>query len=57
MVVSELLLRGVTSKHNGDYLDFCNLKKPDENNKILKHVSGEISLKVSFVIYADLGCS
>ena len=56
MVVSELLLRGVTSKHNGDYLDFCNLKKPDENNKILKHVSGEISLKVSFVIYADLGC-
>ena len=29
---------------------------PDENNKILKYVSGEKSLKVSFVIYADLEC-
>ena len=28
---------------------------PDEDNKILKYVSGEKSLKVPFVIYADLG--
>ena len=29
---------------------------PDEDNKILKYVSGEKSLKVPFVIYADLEC-
>ena len=29
---------------------------PDEDNKILKYVSGEKPLKVSFVIYADLEC-
>ena len=64
------LLRGITSKHNGDYYclncfqsyttekkrrkpgkvcenhDFYNLKMPDEDNKILKYVSGEKSLKV-----------
>ena len=34
--------------------DFSNLKMPDEDNKILKYVSGEKSLKVPFVIYADL---
>ena len=74
------LLRGVTSKHNGDFYclncfqsyttekkltklekvcknhDFCNLKMPDEGNKILKYVSVEKSLKVPFVIYADLEC-
>ena len=74
------LLRGVTSKHNGDFYclncfqsyttekklrkhekvcenhDFCNLKMPDEDNKILKYLSGEKSLKVPFVIYADLEC-
>ena len=72
------LLRGVTSKLNGDFFclncfqsyttekklrkhekvcenhDFCNLKMPNEDNKILKYVSGEKSLKVPFVIYADL---
>ena len=72
------LLRGITSKHNGDYYclncfqsytmekklrkhekvcenhDFCHLKMPDEDNKILKYVSGGKSLKVPFVIYADL---
>ena len=71
------LLRGITSKHNGDYYclncfqsyttekklrkhekvcenhDFCHLKMPDEDNKILKYVSGEKSLKAPFVIYAD----
>ena len=29
---------------------------PDEDNKILKYISGEKSLKVPFVIYADLEC-
>ena len=29
---------------------------PDEDNKILKYVSGEKSLKVPFVIYADFEC-
>ena len=29
---------------------------PDEDNKILKYVSGEKSLKVPFVIYAGLEC-
>ena len=36
--------------------DFCHLKMPDEDNKILKYVSGEKSLKVPFIIYADLEC-
>ena len=36
--------------------DFCNLKMPDEDNKILKYVSGEKSLKFPFVVYADLEC-
>ena len=29
---------------------------PDENNKILKYNPGEKSLKVPFIIYADLEC-
>ena len=33
--------------------DFYDLKMPDEDNKILKYVPGEKSLRVSFVIYAD----
>ena len=37
-----------------DNHDFCNLKMPDEDDKILNYVSGEKSLKVPFVIYADL---
>ena len=36
--------------------DFCHLKMPDEDNKILKYASGEKSLKVPFIIYADLEC-
>ena len=34
--------------------DFCDIKIPDEDNKILKYNSGEQSLKVPFIIYADL---
>ena len=34
--------------------DFCHTKMRDENNKILKYIPGERSLKVPFIIYADL---
>ena len=33
--------------------DFRHLKMPDEDNKILKYVPGEKSLRVPFIIYAD----
>ena len=36
--------------------DFCDIKIPDEDNKILKYISGEKSLRVPFTIYADLEC-
>ena len=36
--------------------DFCHLKMPDEDNKILKYIPGEKSLRVPFIIYADLEC-
>ena len=36
--------------------DFCHVKMPDENNKILKYNPGEKSLKVPFIIYVDLEC-
>ena len=36
--------------------DFCDIKMPDEDNKILKYNPGEQSLKVPFIIYADLEC-
>ena len=36
--------------------DFCHVKMPDENNKILKYNPGEKSLKHPFTIYADLEC-
>ena len=74
------LLRGITSRHNGDFYclncfhsyttekklrkhericmdhDFRHLKMPDEDNKILKYISGEKSLRLPFIIYADLEC-
>ena len=34
--------------------DFCHLKMPDENNKILKYIPGKKSLRVPFIIYANL---
>ena len=36
--------------------DFCHVKIPDEDNKVLKYNPGEKSLKVLFIIYADLEC-
>ena len=34
--------------------DYCYVHKPEENNKILKYNQGEESMKVPFIIYADL---
>ena len=34
--------------------DYCYLKMPNENNKILKYNTEEKSMKAPFVIYADL---
>ena len=36
--------------------DFCHVNMPDEDNKILRYNPGEKSLKVPFIIYADLEC-
>ena len=36
--------------------DFYYLKMSDDDNKILKYIPGKKSLKVSFIIYADLEC-
>ena len=36
--------------------DFCHLKMLDEDHKILKHIPEENSLRVPFIIYADLEC-
>ena len=33
--------------------EFCHVKMPDEDNKILKYIPGEKSLKVPFIIYDD----
>ena len=35
--------------------DYCNVKMPDEDNKILKYNHGE-KLKTPFIIIADLEC-
>ena len=36
--------------------DYCYVEIPEENNKILKYNNGEKSMKVPFVICADLEC-
>ena len=36
--------------------DFYHVKMPGENKKILKYNPGEKSLKVLFIVYADLEC-
>ena len=72
------LLRGIKSKHDGDFYclncfylhstgnklkkhknvgedhDYCYVEMPKEDNKILKYNHGEKSMKVSFIIFADL---
>ena len=34
--------------------DYCYVEMPEEDNKILKYKYGEISMKFTFIIYADL---
>ena len=34
--------------------DYCYIEMPDEDNKILKYNHGEKSMRVPFIIYADL---
>ena len=36
--------------------DYCYVKMPEEDNKILKYNHGEKSMRVPFIIYADLEC-
>ena len=36
--------------------DYCYVEMPEEDNKILKYNQGEKSMKVPFIIYADLEC-
>ena len=34
--------------------DYCHVEMPTKNNNIIKHNHGEKSMKLPFVIYADL---
>ena len=45
-------------KHEKVYKDhdYCYVKVPDKDKKILKYNPGEKPLKVTFIIYADLVC-
>ena len=36
--------------------DYCYVEMPEEYNKILKYNQGEKSMKIPFIIYADLEC-
>ena len=36
--------------------DYCYVEMPSEDNKILKYNHGEKSIKVPFILYADLEC-
>ena len=36
--------------------NYCNVEMPNEDNKIIKYNQGEKSIKLPFVIYADLEC-
>ena len=35
---------------------YCHVEMPNEDNKIIKYNQGEISIKLPFIIYADLEC-
>ena len=35
---------------------YCNIEMPSPNNNIIKHNQGDNSLKLTFIIYADLEC-
>ena len=36
--------------------NYCNVEMPNEDNKIIKYNQGEKSIKLPFIIYADLEC-
>ena len=36
--------------------DYCNIKMPNKDNNILKHLPGDKSLKYLFIMYLDLEC-
>ena len=36
--------------------DYCNVEMPNEDNKIIKYNQGGKSIKLPFIIYADLEC-
>ena len=36
--------------------DYCNVEMPTKSNNIIKYNQGEKSIKLPFVIYADLEC-
>ena len=36
--------------------DYCHVEMPTKNNNIIKYNHGEKSMKLAFVIYADLEC-
>ena len=36
--------------------DYCQVEMPNEDNKIIKYNQGEKSIKLPFIIYADLEC-
>ena len=36
--------------------DYCYVEMPEEYNKILKYSQGEKSMKIPFIVYADLEC-
>ena len=50
------LFRGITGKVCENH-DYCYVEMPEEDNKILKYNQREKSMKVPFIIYADLECS
>ena len=36
--------------------DYCHVEMPNEDNKIIKYNQGQKSIKLPFIIYADLEC-
>ena len=36
--------------------EYCHVEMPNEDNKIIKYNKGEKSIKLPFIIYADLEC-
>ena len=63
------LLRGITSKDSYrtenklnahkkicENNEYCNIEMPSTNNKLIKYNQGDKSLKLPFIIYADLEC-